>query len=124
VDVPSDLGENLDPRYVLENRKYQRYEYAGEGLIRKQKPFECMRPWKKITLGALGEIIPCELDYKSMTSYGRIHNGTSAVSLWKNEKARKFLALFNRGNNEFEICKDCNYKNMMAKDYIVERIGL
>lgn len=124
VDLPPDRGQNLDISYVPDNSRYQRYEYEKDEFVRKKKPFECMRPWKRITLEATGDIVPCEMDYKSAYSYGYVNNDGSAVAAWKNKKAQNFRAVFNRGNNETDICKQCNYKYMIADDCIVERIRL
>lgn len=124
VDLPADRGSNLDIKYAPDNRSYQRYEYEKGKTIRKQKPFECMRPWKRITFDAVGEIIPCELDYKSTLSYGNVKNNVSSIAVWKNEQSRKYRATFNHGNNDSYICLDCNYKNMIANDCIVEKMEL
>ncbi len=124
VDLPPQRGEKLDVSYAPDSSKYQRYEYDRNTFERKQKSFECMRPWKRITLEALGDIIPCEMDYKSAHSYGSANNDRSAIAIWKNKKAQNFRAGFNRGNNETDICKECNYKHMIADDCIVERMSL
>jgi predicted nucleic-acid-binding Zn-ribbon protein len=38
--------------------------------------------------------------------------------------AENFRKIFNMGNNEFYICKDCVYKNMVDDDCTVEKIHL
>jgi radical SAM protein with 4Fe4S-binding SPASM domain len=124
VDLPPDRGSSLDIKYAPDNMKYQRYEYEAGKSKRKQKPFQCMRPWKRITLDAMGEIIPCEMDYKSSLSYGNVKNSASSVAVWKNEQSRKYRAAFNNGNNDSYICRDCNYKHMIADDCIVEKMSL
>ncbi len=124
VDLPSALGDNLDNIYVPEERIYQRYEYKTGSYIRIKRPFTCMRPWKRITMDALGEIIPCEMDYKDIYSFGKLNNRNSALSIWKGEKAKVFRKEFNRGNNESCMCKDCTYKNRVADDCTIRKTQL
>lgn len=124
VDLPPECGNDLDSSYAPEDKKYQRYEYTSGSYDRKQKPFTCMRPWKRITLDALGEIIPCEYEYKNVLSFGNVSNGKSSVSIWKSKKAQHFRDKFNLGNNEFYLCKNCTYKDRVADDCIVERITI
>ena len=83
-----------------------------------------MRPWKRIMIDALGEIIPYEYDYRNLHSYGTLNREQSALSIWKGEKAAKFRKKFNLGNNDFYLCKDCTYKDMVPDDCVVERIQL
>jgi len=116
VDMPVALGKNLDSYFAPSNREYQRYEYQTGGYTRKNRPFTCMRPWKRITLDALGEIIPCEMDFKDFHSFGRFDREKSAVSIWKGSNAKDFRRGFHKGNNEFYLCKDCSYKNRVAED--------
>ena len=80
-----------------------------------------MRPWKRITVDALGEIIPCEYEYKDIHSFGKLSKRESALSIWKGEKSSEFRKKFNGGNNEFYLCKDCTYKNRVADDCTIEQ---
>lgn len=124
VDMPPALGEAPDSTYSPENKKYQRYEYKNGNYERKQRPFSCMRPWKRITLDASGEIIPCEFDYKNLYSFGNVSREKSSVAVWKGKKATDFRKKFNLGNNDSSICKGCSYKDMVADDCVVEKISL
>ena len=57
VDMPQATGADLDAAYAPGQENYRRYEYEQGTYKRKEKPFECMRPWKRITLdaGRLGD---------------------------------------------------------------------
>jgi radical SAM protein with 4Fe4S-binding SPASM domain len=124
VDMHPSLGENLDNIYIPENQKYRRYEYESGTYKRKQKSFTCMRPWKRITIDALGEIIMCEYEYKDLLSFGNLNTEKSAVSIWGENKAKNLRRKFNLGNNDFYLCKDCTYKNRVANDCTVELMSL
>ena len=124
VDMPPARGSDLDPRYAPGAERYRRYAYEGRGFRHVRRPFVCFRPWKRITLDALGEIIPCEYDYKNIHSFGTIAGGASAVSLWKGKKARAFRKHFRFGRNDFYFCRDCTYKNRIGDDCNVEIVDL
>jgi len=121
VNLPSARGDNLDGNYIPEDSRYRRYEYKQQTLTRVEKPFECMRPWKRITLDVSGEVISCEFDYKNGHSFGNINTDKSALSVWKGKKAKDLRKKFNRGNNNFYHCKDCSYKNSVFNDCIIEK---
>jgi len=123
VDMPADCGPELDGSYAPESEAYRRYEY-GESYRRRRRPFSCMRPWKRITLDALGDVIPCEYDYKSLHSFGSAGPGGSALAAWKGETSAKFRKDFNLGNNGYYLCAKCTYKDRVADDCIVERVAL
>ena len=118
------IGQTLDKSYVPENPRYRMYEYEAEGYHRKQKPFTCMRPWKRITIDSSGEIISCEYDYRNLHSFGNLKPGRSSLSIWKGHRARTVRNHFNLGNNDFYHCKDCVYKNRAADDCTVEKISI
>jgi radical SAM protein with 4Fe4S-binding SPASM domain len=124
VDMPPALGINLDSCFAPGNQMYRRYEYEEGSFRRKNKPFTCMRPWKRITLDALGEIIPCEFDYKNAHSFGGLTSKTSALSVWKGTQAGEFRQEFNKGHNNFYLCKNCTYKNRVAEDCTVAMVRL
>ncbi len=119
VDMPEPQGSRLDQIYRPEQTKYRRYEYLPGTYIRQQRSFQCMRPWKRITLDALGEVISCEYDYKNQLSFGSILGGQSALSVWKSVASRAFRRHFQRGHNDYYHCKDCTYKNMIGEDCIL-----
>jgi radical SAM protein with 4Fe4S-binding SPASM domain len=83
-----------------------------------------MRPWKRITIDALGEVIPCEFEYKDLHSFGNINNETPVMSVWRSASSREFRKRFNLGNNEYYLCENCTFKNRVADDCIVEKIVL
>ena len=116
VDMPVTRGEDLDPSFAPADQTYQRYEYEAGSFKRKNRPFTCMRPWKRITLGALGEIVPCEYDHRSFHSFGNCDGKRRVLSIWKGAKAQDFRRKFNKGSNYFYLCRDCTYKNSVAED--------
>lgn len=116
VDMPSDIGTSLDEVFTPKNEQYQRYEYEKGTYIRKEKPFVCMRPWKRVTMDATGEIISCEYDYKNLHSFGAMGTTTSVLDAWKGKVAAVFRHQFNKGNNSFYHCVDCSYKNIQGEE--------
>jgi radical SAM protein with 4Fe4S-binding SPASM domain len=123
VDMPVARGTDLDSRFAPRDRRYRRYEYNHDNE-RIGRPFICMRPWKRITMDAGGEIIPCEMDYRNVHSFGNAVTGSSAGGEWKSEKSVEFRKKFNKGLNDFYLCKDCTYKNNVADDCTIEKITL
>lgn len=123
VDMPPVLGSNLDQSYAPEKSDYRRYEYNADTFTRKEKPFVCMRPWKRITMDATGELIPCEYDYKNKHSYGNIKD-TSALSVWKSRASVDFRKAFHSGHNDFYLCRNCTYKDRIAEDCTIERFTI
>ncbi len=123
VDMPKPRGADLDRSFAPENKKLRRYAYEDGSFSRKERPFVCMRPWKRITMDALGEIIPCEYDYLNRHSFGNIAEGT-ALEVWKGRTAQDFRKRFNLGHNAFYLCRNCTYKNSVAEDCTVERFRL
>jgi radical SAM protein with 4Fe4S-binding SPASM domain len=124
ADMPPSLGKNLDGNFAPGEPVYQRYAYEGAGFQRRKKPFTCMRPWKRITLDALGEIIPCEFDYKNVHTFGGLKDGKTALSIWKGSRAAEFRKKFNKGNNDYYLCKDCTYKDRVAEDCTIALVPL
>lgn len=120
VDMNPQTGHDLDGVYAPEKVHYRRYEYDEMSFQRKQQPFVCMRPWKRITLDASGEVIPCEYDYLNRHSFGNIAE-MSAPDVWKSLKGKTFRKAFNLGHNDFYLCRDCTYKNSVVGDCVVER---
>ncbi|UCE19896.1 MAG: radical SAM protein [Gemmatimonadota bacterium] len=106
--------------YLPETRDYRGYENSAEKSRRKQKRFTCMRPWKRITLSASGEVIPCEYDYKNTHAFGALDTKESPLSIWKGKSGRDFRSKFNAGNNHYYLCRDCVYKDMVVDDCTVE----
>lgn len=123
VDMPSVLGSGLDQAYAPEESGYRRYEYDAGTFTRKEKPFVCMRPWKRITLEASGEVIPCEYDYRNEHSFGNIMD-LGAMGAWKSPAAAEFRRAFNRGYNDFYLCRNCTYKDRVAEDCTIERFTI
>jgi radical SAM protein with 4Fe4S-binding SPASM domain len=120
VNMPLPHGESLDSSWSPESKRYQRYEYHTESHARKQRPFRCMRPWKRITLQARGEIISCDQDYKNTYTFGNINDGQSTRAIWKNGIAAAFRKTFNLGWNGYYHCQDCQYKDQVAGDSTIE----
>jgi radical SAM protein with 4Fe4S-binding SPASM domain len=124
VDMPQVLGGKLEEAYLPKHTEYRRYEYDPVTTKRRKRPFECMRPWKRVTVDARGDIIPCEYDYKATHSFGNVNTAKSVISAWKSETARAFRQKFNLGNNDSYLCIDCTYKNRVADDCTVEKFCL
>jgi radical SAM protein with 4Fe4S-binding SPASM domain len=120
VDMHPEMGSNLDQTYAPEQTEYRRYDYDQETFTRKERSFACMRPWKRITLDASGEIIPCEYDFRNRYSFGNIRD-RGALGAWKSQTAMEFRRAFQLGRNDFEMCRQCTYKNRVADDCTVER---
>ena len=122
VAMNRDSSGKLDSAYVPEDRNYRMYEYQNDSFQKKERPFICMRPWKRITLDALGEIISCEYDYRDRHSFGNLNGEGNAMDVWKSRMSKDFRKKFNKGHNDFYHCRDCVYKNRVADDCTVERI--
>jgi radical SAM protein with 4Fe4S-binding SPASM domain len=123
VDMHPDKGLELDKTYAPEKTNYRRYEYDKETFTRKEKHFVCMRPWKRVTLEASGEVIACEYDYKNTHSFGNIGN-SGTLNVWKSKAAGEIRKIFNLGHNDFYLCRKCTYKNSIADDCTIERFNI
>lgn len=123
VDMHPDEGLDLDKLYAPEKSDYRRYEYDRGTFQRKERPFVCMRPWKRITLDVSGEVIPCEYDYRNTHSFGNI-DPEGALNTWKSKVSKDFRRVFNKGHNDFYLCRNCTYKNSVADDCTVERFRI
>jgi MoaA/NifB/PqqE/SkfB family radical SAM enzyme len=120
VDMHPDQGKDLERHFCPSAAKYQRYEYIDGTLKRVKRPFECMRPWKRITLDALGQVISCEYDYKNFHAFGEAGDGASALKAWKSKSARIFRQHFHKGHNGYYHCKTCTYKDLRGESCILE----
>jgi len=123
VDMPLARGKDLDRNFAPDNPDYRRYAYDEKTFTRQSKPFSCMRPWKRITMDALGEIIPCEYDYKNVHSFGNVAD-LGAIGAWKSPVAQEFRKNFKLGHNDVYLCRNCTYKNSTAGDCTVERFDI
>ena len=122
VAMSSAPSGDLDQEYVPENKDYRMYEYDEKSFRRKKRPFVCMRPWKRLTLDALGEVIPCEYDYRNTHSFGNVSRPASTLGVWRGAVSKRFRKNFHRGHNDFYHCRECVYKNRVADDCTVERV--
>ncbi len=120
VDMPPELGPELDQAYVPAEERYRRYEYMAGTYHRKARPFTCVRPWKRITMDAGGEVISCEYDYRNRHGFGRVGGDRSALSIWKGPAARSFRRRFGRGTNDYYHCRACTYRDLPTEDCILE----
>jgi radical SAM protein with 4Fe4S-binding SPASM domain len=120
VDMPPERGKDLDRHYRPGEEKYQRYEYVNGTYTRVKKPFECMRPWKRITLDALGQVISCEYDYKNMHSFGPLDSEHPGLETWKSPRAKDFRQHFHKGHNDYYHCQSCTYKDLRGEECILE----
>lgn len=100
----------------LDYRSYGKSTCGGGG----PNGFRCMRPWKRVTLLAGGEIVSCEFDHKIAHSFGTLNDETSTLSLWRGETAKAFRADFNQGENDYYLCQACSYKGMELEECTVE----
>ena len=124
VDLPPARGADLDSDYAPDDRQYRRYDYEPGGFLRKKLPFDCMRPSKRITLNANGQIVSCEWDYKALHSFGPLSSRGDAMRRWKGKEAASFRAKFNLGNNDFYLCRDCTFRDRVADDCNIQNISL
>ncbi len=122
VSMNREDDGRLNRAYAPEDRNYRMYEYEEDSFRKKERPFVCMRPWKRITLDALGEVISCEYDYKNRHSFGNLNDEGHTIDVWKSQRSKDFRMKFNKGHNNFYHCRDCVYKNRVADDCTVERI--
>jgi radical SAM protein with 4Fe4S-binding SPASM domain len=123
VDMHPDEGIELDKTYAPEKSSYRRYDYDKNTFRRKERPFVCMRPWKRITLETSGEVIACEYDYKNKHSFGNIGN-SGTLGAWKSKAAGDFRKVFNLGRNDSYLCRNCTYKNSLTDDCTIERFNI
>jgi radical SAM protein with 4Fe4S-binding SPASM domain len=82
-----------------------------------------VRPWKRIAVDTLGNVIPCEYDYKNTYFFGNINGYEPVMDIWKGKKAVDFRKHFNMGWNDYYLCKDCTYKNMAGEDCVIEKLS-
>lgn len=120
VDMPPELGSELDREYLPVDDRYHRYEYVDGTYDRKAQPFTCVRPWKRITMDASGEVVSCEYDFRNRHSFGRVGGEESAVAVWKSRAARAFRRRFRRGHNDCYHCRACTYRDLPTEDCILE----
>jgi radical SAM protein with 4Fe4S-binding SPASM domain len=124
ADFPPDLAGACDELFVPDNDRYRRYETEARAPERRKASFVCMRPWKRVTLDALGHVIACESDYASAYSFGAAGAGESVENLWKGSAAQEFRRRFNKGHNDFSMCRDCTTRSLKSSDCVVERSDL
>jgi len=122
VAMPNAPGGKLDKHYIPKKEEYRMYKYDENNNERQISDFICMRPWKRITVDAHGQVIPCEFDYKSQYSFGAFQNNRKNVNIWKSDKAELFRKSFSKGNNSYYLCKNCIYKGIVAEDCTIERL--
>jgi radical SAM protein with 4Fe4S-binding SPASM domain len=123
VDMPPDIGCELDKTYAPEKTNHRRYDYDKGTFTRKERPFVCMRPWKRVTLEASGEVIACEYDYKNKHSFGNI-GPMGTLNAWKSKAGGDFRKVFNLGHNDSYLCRNCTYKNSISDDCTIERFSI
>ena len=122
VAMNLDSSGKLDKHFIPDNKDYRMYEYEDDDFKRMKKTFVCMRPWKRITMDAQGELISCEYDYKSLNSFGTLNGATITGQVWKSDQSKNFRKNFNKGHNDYYHCKACVYKGRVADDCTVERL--
>jgi len=122
VDLPADIGADLDGQWAPEEQKFKRYEYLEGSFRRKRRRFNCVRPWKRITLDAAGTVIACEFDYRNLAPFGVVGRDGTATDIWKGPAGREFRRGFRGGWNEHPFCAQCTLKHRVARDCTVARI--
>ncbi len=120
VDMPPARGAALDRAYRPNEAGFRRYRYEGDGFERVRAPFECLRPWKRLSMDAHGRVVSCEYDYKALHPFGDTSTHGSLLGAWKGAKAGAFRHHFARGHNDYEFCRGCTYKGMQAEQCNVE----
>jgi radical SAM protein with 4Fe4S-binding SPASM domain len=120
VDLPPEFGPELDRKYLPADDRYRRYQYVEGTYDRKAQPFACVRPWKRITMDASGELISCEYDFRNRHGFGRVGGTDSAQAVWKSGTARAFRRDFRKGHNDCYHCRACTYRDLPTEDCILE----
>jgi radical SAM protein with 4Fe4S-binding SPASM domain len=120
VDLPPELGSEMDREYQPADNRYRRYEFVEGTLDRQAQPFTCVRPWKRITMDASGEVIPCEYDFRNRHGFGQVGDAVPAREVWKSRSAQAFRRRFHRGHNDYYHCQACTYRDMPSGDCILE----
>ena len=122
VDMPAVHGPEVDTRWAPGDARFQRYEYETGTRRRRARAFRCVRPWKRVTLQAGGEIVACEYDYRNDAAFGTLSPGGSVMEIWKGAAAARFRGAFHHGDNESSFCRDCTLRDRVAEDCTVARI--
>ena len=122
VDMPAVHGADIDTRWAPGDARYQRYEYETGTRRRRARAFRCVRPWKRVTLQAGGEIVACEYDYRNDAAFGTLSPGGSVAAIWKGAAAARFRGAFKQGDNESPFCRACTLRDRVAEDCTVARI--
>jgi radical SAM protein with 4Fe4S-binding SPASM domain len=113
-----EVGQN-EPFLPVDEKHLVRERDLGGG-VSLQDDFKCMRPWKRFTLLAGGEVVSCEFDYKSAHSFGRLDEGASTLDIWRGQAAKAFRGTFNLGRNDYYLCKSCPYKGVYTEECTIE----
>ena len=124
VFIPPESDNKLDPVYAPVSRDLRWYDYYGPDYERKEKFFECMRPWKRITLDSGGRIIPCEFDFIGKYPFGVLGYDKNAIASWKSPFSSGFRKGFKRGHNDYYLCEKCVYKNSFATECTIRRVRI
>jgi MoaA/NifB/PqqE/SkfB family radical SAM enzyme len=114
------LDREPNQLFMPEDLKYHPASQELGTNISGQDGFKCMRPWKRITLLAGGEIVSCEFDHRIAHSFGRLNQEMSTLDLWKGEAAKAFRGKFNLGCNDYYLCRNCSYKGMNVEECAIE----
>ncbi len=122
--IPSEPDNKLDPIYAPENKDLRWYDYNGPDYERKERFFECMRPWKRITLDSAGRIIPCEFDYLGKYPFGVLGPDKKTIASWKSSFSSESRKGFNKGHNNSYLCKKCVYKNSFDTECTIRRVRI
>lgn len=122
VDMPGVHGADVDTRWAPGDARYQRYEYETGTRRRRARVFRCVRPWKRVTLQAGGEVVACEYDFRNDCSFGTFTPGASVMDSWKSADAARFRGAFNHGDNDAPFCRECTLRDRVAEDCTVARI--
>ena len=113
------LERDLSQPFIPEGLKYHPAPPKPSGEACGKDGFKCMRPWKRFTLMAGGEVVSCEFDHKVAHSFGRLNDEKSALGLWRGQAAKAFRGAFNMGWNDFYHCQNCSYKDMNVEQCAV-----
>jgi MoaA/NifB/PqqE/SkfB family radical SAM enzyme len=119
--LPATVKSEVRRRFAPKTVDLQRYRSGSRRTgIPSRSRFKCVRPWKRLTLLATGEVVPCEFDYRALYPFGRANRSVSFTNTWKSGRGRAFRAIFNWGRNNYYFCKICPYKENRVKDCVLD----
>ncbi len=95
--------------WLPEEERYRRYRFENGRLKVKQGTGLCPRPWLTTLLDWDGAVVPCCFDKNGKYAFGSLADGSSFVSIWKNDAYQAFRRRILLDRSDVDICRNCNY---------------